>query len=115
MTMRRLDDVHLNSKVLMDELGRIGVVRIDSADPRCRQKYILGPVLAKKGFDSPLIDEIKLGMTAREKIDMSARSEASHKCRACQPAVTGNIDLRFKFKVQGLCGSGRHKSIREAS
>jgi len=51
-------------------------------------------VLGKKGFDSPLVDEVKLGMATREKIGMSASGKPSHKCRTRQTAVASNIDLR---------------------
>src|SRR5450759_2552843 len=94
--MCRLDNVHLHGKILIDELGRKGVVRVNSADPRRRQEYIFGFVLAKEGFDSSLIDKIKLGMAAREKISIPAGDKPSHQCRAYQTAVACNINLGRK-------------------
>jgi len=78
----------------MDELGRIGVIRVNASNPRRRQEHILGLVLAKECFDRPLVDEIELRMAAREEIGMPAGGKPAHQRRAGQTAVARHINLR---------------------
>src|SRR5262245_6708706 len=62
----RMNDVHLNRKIVVDETGRQARVRQNSADLCSSEKYILRPLLGEKLIHLLLVSKIQLGRCSKD-------------------------------------------------
>lgn len=54
-----MDDVGLDDQIVVDELGRVGVVGVDAADLGCGQEDVVGALAFEEGADGLLVHEVQ--------------------------------------------------------
>ncbi len=84
-----LHDIGLDHEVLVEELGRPGVVGEDAPDARRREKDRLRPGLPHPALDLILTSKIEHGAIGGQHLAV-LRAEASHQGRADHAAVAGD-------------------------
>jgi hypothetical protein len=98
VTIGGVDDVGLNREVVANEIGRIGVVRDDTADLGGGQKHELGPLGREKTLDGGRVAELELAVRRAQQALVAARRQGAHDRGADEAARTGDEHL----------GVGRH-------
>ncbi len=89
--MRRLEGVGLDDRIVIEEIGRIGVVGQDAADPGRRHDHRVGLFGFEKGLDLSLAFQIDAIAASRQDIATLGR-QAPHHGRPDHPAMTGYED-----------------------
>ena len=92
-----VDHVGLDHQVVVDEIGRIGVVGVDSADPGRGQDDKVRLLGLHEITHGGLVGQIQLGMRARDQLERIAllppRFESPHNGAADHPAMAGDVDF----------------------
>ena len=101
-----VDDVGLDHQVLVDELGRIGVVGMDAADLGCRQIDLVDAMGGEEGVDGMLVGEIERVATGSEEVGAAQRLQPAHDGRADHAAMAGDEDgvgeVHENFQYEGF-------------
>lgn len=84
------DDVGLDLEVDGDEIGRVGLVRVDAADLRGGEDDEPGLVRGEEGVDGGLGGEIELGVGAEEEVGVAEGGEPADDGGADEAAVSGH-------------------------
>ena len=90
-----VDDVGFHQQVVVDEVGRIGIVGVDAADLGRRQVDLVDALAAEECAYLSLVGQFQFVVAARDQVGMAARLQGAHDGRADQAAVTGDIDAGF--------------------
>ena len=61
-----MNDIRLDEKVLVDKLGRVGVVGVNSADLARGEKYVLRLFRGEEPAHRALVGEIELLMSSED-------------------------------------------------
>jgi hypothetical protein len=64
----RVDDVGLHHQVVVDEVGRIGVVGMNATDLGCGQVDLAGALFGKEVLHRGLVAQVKLSVGAGEDV-----------------------------------------------
>ncbi len=72
-----MDDIGFHHQVLINKLGRVFVVGVDTANFGSRQNHLIGFFGLHEGFDRRLISQIQLVMCADYNIIVTARLQLS--------------------------------------
>jgi hypothetical protein len=100
-----MDDVGLDRQIVVDELGRPAVVRLDAADRRGRHDDRLGPHVGQPGLDVALAPEIDLRPAHREDLAVFVRQPPDQR-GADHAAVAGHPDPAPGEPVGGVSHGG---------
>jgi len=87
-----VDDVGLDHQVGVDELGRIGAVGMDTADPGGGQHHVIDGLAAEELPHVGLTGEIELGMGPGNDMRTSALLQPADDRRPDHAAVAGDMD-----------------------
>ncbi len=102
--MGGLDEVHLDSEIVVQKVGRESIVGQDSSDPRRGHEHGLGPVCRHPGSNRPLVAQIQ--MRAVDGQDFARlRGQAAHDRAADHAAMARYINPFAGKRVQSapLC------------
>ena len=107
---RLVDDVGFDHQVLVDELGRVGVVGVDATDLGCCKVNLIRFFCLEESPYGGLVGEIKLGVGAGNDVGLTLGLQHTDDGGANHATVACYVDLRFKvqgsrlkvFKVQGV-------------
>ena len=91
----RLDDVGLDHQVVVDEVGRVGVVGVDATDLGGSEVDLIGPLGFKERAHGGLLGQVQFRMGAGHDALIPLLLQATHDCGTDHPSVTGNVDLRL--------------------
>ena len=80
-------------QVLVEELGGIGVVRMDAADAGRGHDDDLGFLLRVEVTDGRSVAKIQFPAGAQQQVVMAAGTEGSNDGRTNHAAVSGDVDL----------------------
>ncbi len=69
--MGGLDEVGLDHQVLIDEIGRVGIVGVDAADPGGGQIDLVDGLVGEEAVDRGLVEEVELGMAGGEEVTVA--------------------------------------------
>ena len=108
--MGGLDDIRLDHQVLVDELGRVGVVRVDSAHLRGGKINLVGFFRSEERTHSRLIRQVELAVATRDHIPAPAAFEMAedrrHAGKRSHRRVDGVDDPQYanaRHRPQALC------------
>jgi hypothetical protein len=90
-----VDEVVLNLEILVKELGRLGVVRLNAANFCGRHEYHLGAFRFVKGGDRTCVQQVQLGMGPPDQLRESLSLQFSPDGAADKSAMAGDVDARF--------------------
>ena len=98
----RLDDVGLHHQVLVDEVGRVGVVGMNAADFGSGQVDLVGFFLGEEGLHCGLVRQVELGMGAGDDLSPTLswplHFKFAHNGRAHHATMTCDINFRIFFQ-----------------
>ncbi len=99
----RVNHIGLDHQVLVDELGRVGVVGVNAAHLGCGQVHLVGLFCGKEGAHSGLIGQVQLSVHSRDDGvgRMPMRQQMAHDGRTHHAPVA--CDVNF--------GSGSHVCV----
>ena len=91
MAVGRMDNIGLNHQVLIDEVGGIRVVGPDSPDLCGGQIDPPGTLLSKEVIYGLLVREVKLRMSSRNDVSITAQPDPAQHGGTYHAAVTRNV------------------------
>ncbi len=91
----RVNHVGLHHQVLVDELGRVGVVGVDAADFGGGQVHLGGLFLCKEGLHGGLVGQVQLRMGAGDKVGLALLLKGADDGAADHAAVACDVDFFF--------------------
>ena len=94
-----LDDVGLDVEIVADEVGGVGVVCEDAAYLGCGEDDELGLLCGEERGDGGVVEEVELGVGARDEVGVAETGEFADDGRAYQAAVSGDVDAGFEGHV----------------
>ena len=100
-----VDDVGLNGQVAADEVGRVGVVGVNTTHLGGGEEDVVGLLLGKEGVGGVFVGEVELGMGAGDEVAVAVGVQVGHQGRADQAAVAGDVD--FGVEVHSAIGPVR--------
>ena len=87
-----MDHSGLHHQILIDEVGRIGVVGMNAAHLGRRQDHVVDVLIAEKRPHRPLVQQVKLGMGPGDDPVVTEPLQTPDDGRADHAPVTGNKD-----------------------
>ena len=96
---RGLDHVGLDDEVVADEVGGVGVVGEDAADPGGGENDVLGPLLLEEAGDRGGVEEVELGVGAGEEVGVAEAGKFALDGGADQATVAGDVDAGIERHV----------------
>jgi len=98
-----LDDVGLENKVVADEVGRVGAVGKDAADPGRGEEDEVGLFGGEERIDGGLVEQVELLARAGEDVAVSLAQELAVDGGADQAAMAGDVDAAVGMHGALLC------------
>jgi hypothetical protein len=102
--MGGLDEVGLDHEVLIDKVGRVAIVGMDTADPGGGQIDLVDGVVGEEAVDRRLVEKIQLGVGGGEEVGVAQGRETAQQGGADHAAMAGDEDGHRQ--VAGRVGGG---------
>ena len=93
-----LDDVGLQDEVVADEVGGVGAVGHDAADPGRGEKDKVGPFGGEERVNGGLVEQVELLVRAGKNVAVSPAQQFAVDGRADQAAMAGDIDATVRMR-----------------
>ena len=87
-----MDHVALDHQILVDELGRVGVVGMDAAHLGSSEIDLVDALALEEGADSGLVGEVKFGMGAGDQVGVSLGLQCPNDGGSNHAAMAGDVD-----------------------
>ena len=92
-TVSPLNQVGLHHQVLVDEVGTVGVVGMNTPHLGCSDEQIVGLFGLQKSLYLGLARQVKLGMRAGDDVLIAVRLEAANNGRTHHATMTSHVNL----------------------
>ena len=112
---RGVDRVHLEHRVVVEEVRRRGRVRRDAADLRRGEEDVVRPLLREEGVRRALVAQVEFRVRADDDVLEAAALQRADDGGADHPAVSGDVDLGVLFHGWTWWGCEWPRSLAEGS
>jgi len=110
-----VDDVDLDRQIVVDELGRVGVVRMNSANLGGSKKNVVRLFLSEEGLGGRLIGQIEIGVSPSQDVGEAFPLKIPHDSRADETAVASDVDFGILVHCVFLAIRDSQKRCNHAS
>jgi hypothetical protein len=97
---RRMDDVHRDHEVLVEELDRVGDAGADAADMAGQMKHAVAAVVGKEPVDGGLVAQVELGGGGSHDILVALAVQALDERPADHATPAGDENTRGFFHAE---------------
>ena len=99
--MGGMHQVGLDHQVLVDELGRVGVVRVDAAHPGRGQVHLVDGALLEKPLHRLLVDQVNHVATGGQNVAVAQRLQPPDNGRTHHAAMAGHENALIHIPAHG--------------